>query len=90
MALNIKNPQVERLVAEVAALTGESKTDAVRRALEERKARLSLLAVRRDRKQEVLRYLTREVWPRLPSEVLGQGISREEQDEILGYGTGGV
>ena len=26
MALNIKNPQVERLAADVAALTGESKT----------------------------------------------------------------
>ena len=42
MALNIKNPQVERLAADVAALTGESKTKAIRKALEERKNRLSL------------------------------------------------
>ena len=41
MALNIKNEAVERLVAEVARLAGESKTEAVRRALEERKARLA-------------------------------------------------
>ena len=32
MALNIKNPDVERLAAEVADLTGESKTEAIRRA----------------------------------------------------------
>lgn len=34
MALNIKNREVERLAAEIAALTGESKTEAIRRALE--------------------------------------------------------
>ncbi len=27
MALNLKNPEVERLAAEVARLTGESKTE---------------------------------------------------------------
>jgi antitoxin VapB len=36
VALNIKNPEVERLVSEVVAITGESKTEAVRRALAER------------------------------------------------------
>ncbi|HYD05907.1 MAG TPA: type II toxin-antitoxin system VapB family antitoxin, partial [Reyranella sp.] len=40
MALNIKNLAVERLAADVARLTGESKTEAIRRALEERKRRL--------------------------------------------------
>ena len=40
MALNIKNAEVERLAAEVADLTGETKTEAVRRALAERRARL--------------------------------------------------
>ena len=30
MALNIKDPETERLAAEVAAITGESKTRAVR------------------------------------------------------------
>ena len=34
MALNIKNERVERLVAEVAAMTGETKVEAVQRALE--------------------------------------------------------
>lgn len=40
MALNIKSDQVERLAAEVAQLTGETKTEAIRRALEERKQRV--------------------------------------------------
>ena len=40
MALNLKNADVERLAAEAARLTGESKTEAIRRALEERQARL--------------------------------------------------
>lgn len=42
MALNIKDPEAERLVSEIAALTGESKTGAVRQALTERKQRLLL------------------------------------------------
>ena len=49
MALNVKNIAVERLVAEVARLPGELKTEAVRRALEERKARLACLVVGADR-----------------------------------------
>ena len=33
MALNIKDPETERLAAEVAALTGQTKTGAIRYAL---------------------------------------------------------
>jgi antitoxin VapB len=40
MALNIKHDEVERLVEEISSRTGESKTEAVRRALEERRDRL--------------------------------------------------
>ena len=40
MALNIRNPEANRLAAEVAALAGESKTDAVILALQERLQRL--------------------------------------------------
>ena len=36
MALNIRNPEVERLTADLAFLTGESKTDAVKKALQTR------------------------------------------------------
>jgi antitoxin VapB len=40
MGLNIKNPRTEKLVAELAALTGEGKTEAVTVAVEERIRRL--------------------------------------------------
>jgi antitoxin VapB len=45
MSLNIKNPEAEQLAAEIAALTGESKTAAIIVALRER--RKCLLAQRR-------------------------------------------
>lgn len=38
--MNIKNPEAERLAAEIGALTGESKTAAVISALRERHERL--------------------------------------------------
>ena len=40
MPRNIQDPETERLAVEMAELTGESKTGAVRAALRERKARL--------------------------------------------------
>lgn len=40
MALSIKDLETERLALEVAALTGDSKTGAVRQALRERRDRL--------------------------------------------------
>ena len=89
MALNIKNPEVERLAADVARLTGESKTEAIRRALEERKRRLKTGSAD-DRRTRVLRFLEKKVWPTLPKTQIGRRLSRAEEDEILGYGPGGV
>jgi antitoxin VapB len=40
MALNLRNPEVERLAASLARLTGETKTEAVRAALADRLERL--------------------------------------------------
>jgi antitoxin VapB len=40
VALNIRNPETERLAGEVARRTGETKTEAVTQALRERLARL--------------------------------------------------
>ena len=40
MALNIRNPETERLAEALAKLTGETKTEAVTRALRDRLARL--------------------------------------------------
>jgi antitoxin VapB len=90
MALNIKNPEVERLAAEASRLAGESKTESIRKALEERVARLRLRVVKRDREASLLRHLEREVWPRVPKRALGRRLTRREEDLILGYGKDGV
>jgi antitoxin VapB len=90
MALNIKNARVERLAAEVAKLANESKTEAVGRALEERKMRLASRGLRRNRRAEFLAFLQREVWPTLPRRHRGRRLSRTEEDAILGYGPEGV
>jgi antitoxin VapB len=89
MALNIKNTEVERLATEVARLTGESKTEAIRRALDERRRRLMRVSTD-DRRTRVLRFLEKKVWPTLPKTQVGRRLTRAEEDEILGYGPGGV
>jgi antitoxin VapB len=89
MALNIKNAEVERLAGDVARLTGESKTEAIRRALEERKRRLTGPSVA-ERRERVLHLLQQRIWPRLPAGERGRRLSRAEEDAILGYGSEGV
>ena len=84
----INSPEVEKLVEALTAITGESKTETVRRALEERWERLQ--QAHRERGSDFLRYLEEEVWPKAPPEQLGRRLSREEEDEILGYGPDGV
>ena len=89
MPLNIKNAEVERLVREVAAMTGESKTEAVRKSLLERRRRLAFRLGRRDRARAVRRFLEREVWSRIPPDQLGRAPDREEIEAILGLGPEG-
>ena len=90
MALNIKNSHVERLAAEVAKLARESKTEAIGRALEERKARLATHVVRHKRRAEFLAFLQREVWPTVSRKHRRRRMTRKEEDAILGYGPEGV
>jgi len=85
MALTIRNKEVERLAEEVARLAGETKTEAIRKALE---MRLKLLKGKRGFDQ-VLRFLEEEAWPQIPPELLGKGISKEEEEAILDYGREG-
>ena len=90
MALNIKNEHVERLAAEIAQITGETKTEAIRRALEDRKNRLaSKVSPTRDRASKIMDYLEREVWPNIPADVLGKKVTKREREEILGIGPDG-
>ncbi|MDX2153918.1 MAG: type II toxin-antitoxin system VapB family antitoxin [Bryobacteraceae bacterium] len=86
MAMNIKNAEVERLAAEVARLAHETKTEAIRLALLERRARLQARAGRPGSHRGLRDYLERSVWPLMPPGELGRVLTREEEDRILGYG----
>jgi len=90
MALNLKNPEVERLAGQIAKMTGETKTEAIRKALLDRKERLSVAAVQGDHRARLIRFLERDVWPLVPRRLHGRRLSRKEHDDILGYGPEGV
>ena len=90
MALNIKDPESERLACEAAALAGESKTGAVRQALRERKQRLLLAQGGLGRGDRMVALLERRFWPRLPGGVRVSTIDKEAEERILGFGAEGA
>ncbi len=90
MALNIKNAEVERLAAEVAELASESKTEAIRRALLDRKQRLIIRRAETGKYERLQALLRNRIWPEIPAELRGQRLSKQEREEILGYGPDGV
>ena len=83
MALSIKDKQTDRLAREVAALTGETLTDAIRKALAER--------LERER-------LRRGATPRLADRLLEIGrhcaalpdLDTRSPEEIVGYDQTGM
>ena len=82
MALNIRHSETERLAEELARLTGETKTEAVRRALLDRLTRL-----RRDRTKRRLADELDQIaqrCARLPVR------DRRTAGEILGYDENGL
>lgn len=90
MALTIKNPEVERLAEEVARLSGQNKTQAVRQALEEKRDRLALRPSRAARRIQRQRFMEREIWADIPDKLLDAPHDDALDDEILGYGPDGV
>jgi antitoxin VapB len=82
MALNIRNPEADRLATELAALSGESKTDAVIKALEDRLDR-----IRREKTGRSLVDELKEIAKHCAS--LPEYDSRSA-DEILGYDENGL
>jgi antitoxin VapB len=89
MALNIKDPETERLAGEVAALTGKTKTGAVRYALRQVLESLSRPPVRQ-REERLTRFLEEEIWPLVPPNQLRKPLSKAEREQILGFGDDGV
>ena len=88
MALNIKDAATEALAAEVAALTGESKTGAIRESLRERRERLRAATAQSNGR--LRRFLQDEAWPQVPVELLDGGLEKHDRERILGYGEAGV
>ena len=89
MGMNIKNPEVEQLAAEVAMIADENKTEAIRKALLERRARLRARAGKLVQRKSLRDYMDRNVWPLIPQTELGRVLTRDEEDKILGYGPQG-
>ena len=77
MAVNLKDPEVDRLVRDLAAATGESITTAVAVAVRERLERLRSVPKGRDLEGELLAIADR--CARLPV------IDERPEDDILGY-----
>lgn len=82
MALNIRNEEAEALAAKLAKLTGETKTEAVTKALRERVSRVS----REKRGRSLVDELTEiaKGCARLPV------LDPRSADEILGYDENGL
>ena len=82
MALNIRNAEAEQLAAEVARMTGETKTQAVIVALRERLTRVRRARGRPQQGEELLA-IARHC-AALPV------LDPRPADAILGYGEGGL
>jgi len=68
----------------------DPKAEAVRQKPVEQEARLEPRGGRLNRKESLLEFLEREIWPNMPASELGKTLTHEEEDEILGYGPDGV
>ena len=90
MALNIKNAEVEQLADQLARLTGESKTEAIRQALIARRDSLAAKASGLQRGRRLAVFLERRAWPLLPQGTAGKRLTKKERERILGYGPEGV
>lgn len=90
MGLTIKNDETERLAAEVAEMAGETKTQAIRQSLRERRDRLALQISPDARRRRLRRFLEQEIWAAIPAEQRGKAPDKAEREQILGYGPHGV
>lgn len=82
MPLNIRNPEAERLATELAKSTGETKTEAVIKALRDR-----LTRVRRERAKRPLAEELEEIANHCASLPV---LDDRTPDEILGYDEDGL
>lgn len=86
------SPETVKLAEEVAELAGESTDETIRKALEERKQKLvpPTGPETEGTVEDWIRLLEERIWSKVKPEYLGRSMSKEEMDEILGYGPEGV
>lgn len=82
MALNIRNKETEQLATALASLTGETKTEAVRKALAERLERIRRTRGRRRLVEEIDEIA--DHCAALPE------LDKRSAEEILGYDADGL
>ena len=82
MPLSIKNAELERLARQLADETGESITEVIREALEQKARR-----VKKQRQQRVLASQIAEIFHRLDAM---PRLDTRTDDEILGYDEHGI
>ena len=90
MGLNIKNEEVERLATEAAQVFGESKTEAIRVALEQRLERAEREHSIEERMAQLQHLLETEIWPKFAPNGPSKPMTKAEREEILGYGPNGI
>jgi hypothetical protein len=88
MALNIKNPEVELLADEISRMTNTSKTETIRQALLELKARVSAISPDSNREMLLRRFLEHRIWPGIPASA-SRRWTKDEEETALGYGESG-
>jgi antitoxin VapB len=82
MTININHAGVEKLLDEITQLTGESRTEAVRKALEERRHRLVMQPAAHD-EIGLLAFLQKEVWSQIPADQAGVRLTKAEEERIV-------
>ncbi|HEY0023067.1 MAG TPA: hypothetical protein VGB24_09155 [Longimicrobium sp.] len=81
MPITIDNPELERLIQEIAAELQLDEADALTSIIHDHADYLK-------RRGAVMNWLQNDVWPKIPCEVRGKRVTREEKAELLGYGKG--
>jgi antitoxin VapB len=79
--VNLKSDRVAALLEQITERTGETKIDAVTKALEERLQELET----KNRASRTLTWLKATVWSNPPEGERGKMPSKEEQEELLGF-----
>ena len=91
MAITIEDPEVETLASEVAGLAHETKTEAIKQALLQRRVLLQAQCAQpvgnHAGRKNLKEFMEKEIWPLLPASELGRPpLTRQEKAVLLGYG----